>query len=564
MVSIRSTTESMGRTYRHAQRYRQILGVLLRHGYHDVLKNLKVDGVLEGGLRRLRGPVEIQDLSRAERFRCVLEELGPTFVKAGQLLSTRPDLLPVDVLDELARLQDHVPSMPFSQVKEILEDELGRPLEELFAEVEERPLAAASIGQVHRARTLEGDEVAIKVQRPGLRRTIRVDLEIMGNLAHLVEKRVEGWDVHRPSRVVEELGHSLEKELDYRLEAAHQERFAEQFRGDDSVRVPRVHRELTTRAVLTMDYLEGVKVSDVAAIRELGIEPEDVAARAAELTLRQLFGTGFFHGDPHPGNLLVLPTGALGYLDFGMMGRLSRHRREALADLLTGIVRRRADQMAQALLELCAAGEEVKRDALERDLEEFADRHFFQPLKDLRLGDVLRQLLELAARHRLSIPADFFLTIKALANVEGLCRNLDRDFEISAHAAPFLERLQWERYYPRRLALELASSGSTAMGLLKDLPRELKNALKQVRSGRAKMGFEIGGLDPVLSTLDRVSNRLAFAIVLASLVIGSSLIVLAGLPPRWHEIPLVGLAGFVVAAVMAFWLLVSILKHGRM
>lgn len=563
MVSIRNTTESFGRTYRHAQRYRQILGVLLKHGYYDVLKNLKLEGLLEGGLRRLRGPVPFQSLSRAERFRCVLEELGPTFVKAGQLLSTRPDLLPVDVLDELARLQDHVPSMPFSQVRSILEEELEAPLEERFETVEEIPLAAASIGQVHRAQTISGREVVVKVQRPGLRRTIRVDLEIMGNLAHLVERRVEGWEVHRPSRVVEELGLSLEKELDYRLEAAHQMRFAEQFAGDSRVRVPQVHRELTTRGVLTMDYLEGVKVSDEEGIRALDADPVEVAARAAELTMAQLFVSGFFHGDPHPGNLLVLPDGALGYLDFGMMGTLDRSRREVLADLLAGIVRRRSKEMADALLELCSA-EEVDREALERDLQEFADRHFFQPLKDLRLGAVLRQLLEVASRHQLSIPADFFLTIKALANVEGLCRNLDPEFEIAAHAAPFLERLQWERYYPRRWASDLATTGGAFLGLVKDLPGELRKALRQIREGRAKMGFEVGGLDPVLSTLDRVSNRLAFAIVLASLVIGSSLIVLAGLPPLWHEIPLVGLAGFVVAAVMAFWLLVSILKHGRM
>ncbi len=563
MVSIRTTTETMGRTYRHAQRYRQILGVLLRHGYYDVLKNLKLDGILKGSLRHLPGPEALKNLSRAERFRRLLEELGPTFVKAGQLLSTRPDLLPVDVLDELALLQDHVPSMPFEQVRKILEEELGRSPEEFFEKIEEIPLAAASIGQVHWARTVSGREVVIKVQRPGLRRTIRVDLEIMGNLAHMVERRVEGWEVHRPSRVVEELGVSLEKELDYRLEAAHQERFAEQFADDERVRVPRVQRELTTRAVLTMDYLEGVKISDREGLRELGVDPGEVATQIAELTMAQIFVSGFFHGDPHPGNLLVLPGGVLGYLDFGMMGRLNRRRRENLADLLAGIVRRRPEEMAEALLQLCSAVD-TDRGPLQRDLAEFADRHFFQPLKDLRLGAVLRQILELAARNQLSIPADFFLTIKALANVEGLCRKLDPDFEIAAHAAPFLERLQWERYYPKRWIFELITSGGTFLGLLRDLPGEVKNALEHIRSGRAKMGFEVGGLEPVLSTLDRVSNRLAFAIVLAALVIGSSLIVLAGLPPLWHEIPLVGLAGFVVAAVMAFWLLVSILKHGRM
>lgn len=554
----------MGRTYRHAQRYRQIIGVLLRHGYYDVLKNLKLDQVLEGGFKRFKKTPDFQRLSRAERFRLVLEELGPTFIKAGQLLSTRPDLLPVDVLKELARLQDDVPSFPFEQVRGIVEEELGQPLDELFESFEEVPLAAASIGQVHRARTVEGKEVVVKVQRPGLRRTIEVDLEIMLNLAHLVERRVDGWEVHRPTRVVEELGISLDKELDYRLEAANQDRFSELLARDPRVRVPRVYRQATTRAVLTMEFISGVKASNLLGLEKFGVDPHQIADLAAELTMAQLFEQGFFHGDPHPGNLIVQPDGKLCYLDFGMVGRLDRASRESFADLLAGIVRRNPKVMVDALLELCDHRDEIDRRSLERELGDFADRHFFQPLKNLSLGAVLQELLEVASRHQLRIPADLFLTIKALANIEGLCRNLDPDFEISEHAAPFLRRIQLERFFPQRWAGDLLDSSTTLLGLLRDLPGELRSTLSQIRRGRAKMGFEVVGMEPMLSTLDRVSNRLAFAIVLASLVIGSSLIVLAGLPPLWHDIPLIGLAGFVVAAVMAFWLLVSILKHGRM
>jgi len=564
MVSLRATTETVGRGVRHAQRYRQILGVLLKHGYYDVLKQLKVDQFMDGGLKRFTGTPELQDLSRAERFRRVLEELGPTFVKAGQLLSTRPDLLPVDVLRELARLQDEVASFPFEQVREIVERELQCPLEDCFEEVHEEPLAAASIGQVHRARTVAGEEVVIKVQRPEVRRTIAVDLEIMQNLAQLVEKRVEGWDVHRPSQVVEELGLLLEKELDYRLEAANQERFAEQLSGDPRVRAPKVFRSLTARAVLTQEYIEGVKASNLEGIEAAEQSPARIALWVAELTMAQVFEAGFFHGDPHPGNILVQPDGQICYLDFGMMGRLDRSSRENFADLLAGIVRRNARAMAESLLALCEGEAEPDRRQLERDLGEFADRHFFQPLKDLRLGDVLQQLLELAAHHRLEIPADLFLTIKALANAEGLCRRLDPEFQIVEHAAPFLRRIQLERLYPQRWAGEAVDAFRALASLAKEVPQEARTALRQLRRGKARMHFEVEGLDPMQTTLERVSNRLAFAIVLASLVIGSSLIVLAGLPPLWYEIPLVGLAGFVVAAVMAFWLLVSILKHGKM
>lgn len=562
MFQRRSST--LGRTYRHAQRYRQILGVLLKHGYYDLLKNLKVEHYLDGGLRRLRGPVEQQDLTRAERFRHALEELGPSFVKAGQLLSTRPDLLPVDFLEQLARLQDSVAPFPFDEVRTIVEEELRAPLEELFEDFDPKPLAAASIGQVHRARTVAGEDVVVKVRRPGVRRTIEVDLEILLNLATLMERHLEGWDVHRPTRVVEELALSLDRELDYRMEAANQEHFAWQFRDEGRVRVPSVLRGATTEKVLTMEYVEGVRASDPQALRELGHDPQRLAAVAAELAMRQIFDFGFFHGDPHPGNLLVLEGGVICFLDFGMMGRIDRAAREGFAELVLGIVRRDSRQMKEALLALCGSEEAPDSPALERDLSEFADRHFFRPLKELSLGDVLQQLLGLAARHRLGIPADLFLMIKALANVEGLCRGLDPDFEISTHATPFLRRIQLERLYPQRLARDLVESSGEALALLRDVPGELRATLVQFRRGRSRLGFELQGLDPLNATLDRVSNVLAFAIVLAALIIGSSLIVLAGLPPLWHDIPLIGLGGFVVAAVMGFWLLASILRHGRM
>ncbi|MBW1931370.1 MAG: AarF/ABC1/UbiB kinase family protein, partial [Deltaproteobacteria bacterium] len=292
----------IGKTYRHIQRYRQILTVLFKYGFGDLVHTLKIEQYLEIGLQMIsrKRREKIETLSRAERVRMAMEELGPTFVKMGQILSTRPDLLPVEFIQELGKLQDHVPPFEYAQAKDIIERELGVPLGQLFKDFEETPLASASIGQVHRARLVDGDEVVVKVQRPGIRKTIEVDLEIMLHLATLMEKHLEGWDIQRPPRIVEEFARTLEKELDYTIEAAHTERFAMQFIGDTTVYVPKIYREATTSRVLTMEYVSGIKASEIARLDEAGYDRREIARRGFDLIMKQIFVHGFFHADPHP------------------------------------------------------------------------------------------------------------------------------------------------------------------------------------------------------------------------------------------------------------------------
>jgi ubiquinone biosynthesis protein len=559
-------TGDIGRTYRHMQRYRQILTVLFKYGFGDLVVALKIEQYLEIGLQMISSKrrEKIETLSRAVRVRMVLEELGPTFLKMGQILSTRPDILPVEFMQELSKLQDEVPPFPYSEVQATIQKEFNKSVGQKFSSFDEQPLAAASIGQVHKAKMPDGKNVVVKIQRPGIQRTIKVDLEIMMHLAGLMELHLEGWDIQRPTRIVEEFARTLEKELDYTLEAAHMERFARQFEDEPAVYVPQVYREATTSRVLTMEHISGIKASDIDRLEKEGLDRSEIARQGLILIMKQIFVHGFFHADPHPGNIFVLPDNVICYIDFGMMGRLDLEMRERFADLLMSIVHRDEREATKVLLRLTLSEEEPNYPALQRDTAEFMDKHCYRPLKDVDLGALLHQLLEMATKHRLGVPPDLFLMIKALSTVEGLGRILDPDLDVIEQATPFIKHIQLNRIHPRRIAKDMASSGTDLFHLLKDIPGEVRTILKLARQGKVKIEFEHRGLEPMIAANDRISNRLSFSVVLASLVIGSGLIVLSGIPPKWHEIPVIGLTGFLVAGAMGFWLLISIMRSGRM
>ena len=565
MLSIRKLT-AVGHTYHHIDRYRQILQVIFKYGFGELMDTLKIEQLVQAGLRKIsrKRREAIETLTGPERFRLALEELGPTFVKLGQVLSTRPDLIPLTFIEELTKLQDEVPPFPYSEVREIIQAETGKYPEELFQSFDEKPLAAASIGQVHRARLKDGSDVVVKVQRPRIKKTIEIDLEIMLHLAGLMERHLEELQVIRPSRIVEEFARTLEEEIDYTVELSHIERFAKQFEKDDTIRVPRVYRELSTERILTMENIHGIKGSDLDSLKKEGYDLPLLAERGADLIMKQIFVYGFFHGDPHPGNIFFLPGNIICYVDFGMMGRIGRREREDFADMLMAVVQRNDKKMVEAMLKLTDYDIEPDREKLELEMGNFIDRYLYRPIKELRLGRLLQQLLELVTENRLTIKANFFLMMKALSQVESLGVELDPDFEIITQARPFVQRVQMARLNPKRIAEELFESGSELVSLLKDIPGEVRSILEQTRNGKLKIIFQHRGLDRILTTLDRSSNRIAFAIVLAALIIGSSLIVLSGVPPKWFDIPIIGLIGFLVAGMMGFWLLITIIRHGRM
>jgi ubiquinone biosynthesis protein len=539
---------------------------LFKYGFGDLIDQLNVGQYIEIGMQMVskKRRENVEKLTRAERVRMALEELGPTFVKLGQILSSRPDLVPVEFIQELSKLQDNVPSFPFAQVKEIVEAELQTPLKDMYKEFNETPLAAASIGQVHRGRLKSGEDVIVKVQRPGIRATIEVDLEIMLHLAILIEKHVEEWGLHKPTRIVEEFSHSLGKEIDYTIEASNAERFARQFTGNSSVYVPCIFREASTRRILTIEYIGGIKASEIGKLDKGGFDRKILASRGADLILEQVFEYGFFHGDPHPGNIFILPDNVVCYLDFGMMGRVDRRAREDFADIVYAYVSRDESKIVDALLRVVEWDKEPDRRALEKDIGDFVESYLYKSLKELRIEDILHQILELITHHRLRLPPDIFLMVKALTQVEGLGLVLDPDFDMTEKAAPFVKRLKLKRLSPKRIIADFLDSGGDLVQLIKEIPGELRDITKQIKQGKISIAFEHRGLENLVFEMDRSSNRVAFALVVASLVIGSSLIFRSDLGPFLFGFPLLGLVGFSIAAIFGIWLLISILRSGKM
>ncbi|MCB2181416.1 MAG: AarF/ABC1/UbiB kinase family protein [Desulfobulbaceae bacterium] len=565
MLNIRKIG-AFGRTYRNLGRYRQILSVLFKYGFGEFIDTLNIEQYLEISKQMLfkKEPKSVDKLTRPERVRLVFEELGPTFIKFGQILSSRPDLIPLEYIFELSKLQDKVPSFPYEEVSLLIQDELGQSPEKVFKHFDKDPIAAASIGQVHRARLKNDEEVVVKVQRPGIEEIIETDLEIMLHLASLMERHIEEFEVQRPTRIVSVFARSIEKEINYNLEAANIERFARQFLENQTVYVPKVYRSFSTKRVITMEFVSGIKASKIDTLQKEGYDLQLIASRGAVLVMKQIFNFGFFHADPHPGNVFVLPNNIICFLDFGMMGRISRKERNDFADLVMHVVRRDERKVTDAILNITTHHGYIERGALENDFADIIERYVGLPLKELEIGPLMHNLLEIVSRYRLSLKPNFYLLVKAASTMEGLGRMLDPEFEMTQHAEPFITKIQKDKLNPKKLVGDLVESGTELMQLFKEIPSGIRDVLSLTRQGKIKIEFEHRGLDPLYGHLEQITNRIAFAIVLAAQIVGSSLIVLADIPPKWHGIPIIGLAGFLLAGIMGFWLLISMLRHGKM
>jgi ubiquinone biosynthesis protein len=551
-------------------RYRDILFTLLAHGFGEIVYQTGLGRALRlvrRLSRRARAGQRQQsgEFTTWERIRMTIEELGPTFIKLGQILSNRPDLIPRELQMELEKLQENVPPFPGDQAASFIENELGSSMQKLFREFDREPVAAASIAQLHHAVLPSGETVAVKVQRPGLLELVSVDVEILRELAGLVERYFPASQSVGPRDLVDEFERAIYQELDFRREAASIERFGSQFADDDRVMVPRVYREYSTQKVLTMEFVDGRPLADL-----LNEDPRDVeegkrvAELGADLTLKQIFQDGFFHADPHPGNIFVLRDGRLCYLDFGLTGSLIRRDLEVISDMLISIIGRDEQKASRAVVRLAGSRDYDTARSIEREIAELIGRFQNAPAGEFSFTMLLSEIVGILVDKDLRLPPDLFLLVKSLITIEGVATALDPHLDFSAHLEPFAKELVKDEYDPQRVASRFATMAGDYRDLLEGLPGDYYKVVDRLASGKLRLSLEDESIQPIRRTILQATSALVFAVVLAALIVGSALIVHSRVPPLWNEIPVIGILGFVVAGLVGFWLLVRIIRNDFM
>jgi ubiquinone biosynthesis protein len=543
MPSIRETVGHL----RDLPRYRQILASLVKYGYQDVVGALHLEGIVRPFERAALGN-DVPPHDRPRRLRLVCEDLGPTFVKLGQLLSTRPDLLPEAYTSELAALRDDVRTFPFNQVEAILAQEYGRPLGEVFSSFNETPVASASISQVHRAQVTGGRTVAVKVRRPDIAKVIQADLDIVKNLAQLVERRLPNLAAYRPLSLAREFERTIKREIDFTIERRTMQRCFNQFADDPTAHIPWVLEEYSTPRVIVMEFIEGVTIDDLDGIRRLGATPQEVAVTGARILLKQIFEYGFFHADPHPGNLRVLPGGVVAPLDYGMFGQLDGRTRERIASLLAGLLAQDADRVIRVLESLDVRGERIDSRGFRRDVGELVVTYSALSLESIDLGLLLRELTGVIRTHHLHIPPDLILLIRALVTIESVGRKLDPHFDIARELTPFLRDLSLRRFRPDRILSQTVRTTEDLQRIATLLPDLLSQSLESIKRGELRVQFDLQGFERLVRQLTRASNSLTVGIVSAGLFVASSLLYRAGAATLSY-------GGFAMGLVLCLWLL---------
>ena len=563
----------------HLRRYRQITSVLVRNGFGLLLEQLGIFGYLRFRHRKLDpGGVEASEnarLSVGERLRLSCEQLGPTFVKIGQILSTRPDIFSPEIAGELEKLQDSVNPFPFAEARKVIEEEFGEPLENIFAWIDEEPIASASLSQVHRAGLPTGQMVVVKVQRPGIQTSIEVDLDILKDLVNFITNHTQYGDLYDFTGMMTELERTLMNELDFRKEGENADRFRRNFaarsHSDESGRivVPAIRWIYTTSRVLTMECIVGTRISQVADLKKAGVDCSELAIRLAQNMVRQVLEDGFFHADPHPGNLLVGDDGTLYYLDLGMVGEIGEKKKKILSKLFVGIASKDSHQVTEAIVDLDTVRKRFSLRKFEKDIDRLLDQYLSIPISEIQIGPLIAEIFQLAFQHHIQIPGEMTLIAKVLITLQGITEKLDPDINLLVIMQPLASQLVRHHLSLEEIGRELYRSANDVKKLAQQAPPILLGMLHKLEEDDYNIRFDLKDLDKVQKHFDRISNRLSFSVILlavslivAGIIVGSSLS--AGNDPALLQLHAVVLrAALAVAVVIVIGLVISVIRSKR-
>ncbi|HEY8119452.1 MAG TPA: AarF/UbiB family protein [Methylophilaceae bacterium] len=545
-------------------RLREIASILMRYGWGDVAKRLGKGSLIGRAGSALTPDVsaEILQLPTEVRARMAIQELGPTFVKLGQVLATRPDIFPPNWIAEFAKLQDQVPPVAFEELLPDLEKALGKSPFEVFKELDPQAIAGASIAQVHYAKLQDGTPVVLKVRRPNVQVSIDADLRLLSHLGRLIESEIPEAKRFQPGKIIGQFSKSLKRELDLALEGRNTERFARNFFDDSNIKFAKIFWDYTSESVLVMEHIDGIPGNSLEQAAIAGLDLKLLAERGANAVLKMVLIDGFFHADPHPGNVFYLPENHLAIIDCGMVGRVTLDRRGEIADMLAALVSRDIDTLRDVLI-VWAGDAPVDQDKLDADVDEFICNYDHAPLKHVRFSALLNDLTTIMRENHLSVPPDLTMLFKALITLEGLGRQLDPDFQIVAHLTPFVRKIITDRYMPAALFKRGRRGIANVFDAVTGLPGDVSQVLRAAARGQLKLNLDLKRLDHFGHQLDHSTNRLTMALITAALIVGSSIVMTVKGGPTLFGLPAFGFLGFFLAFVIGFGLVISIWRSGR-
>ncbi|WP_027136725.1 AarF/UbiB family protein [Gaetbulibacter saemankumensis] len=552
--------------YKSIVRYNQILRVLLKYGFEDLVKTLK-DKNKYTFLRRFvpkSSRRHAEQFTKWEKMRLVCEELGPTFVKFGQILSNRPDLIPFDLVLQFEKLQDNVPPMPDKMAKEVVVSELHDEIENLFAWFAPKPFASASMAQVHKVTLKSGKRIALKIQRPGIKQIILEDIKVMYNVADILEHRIPSLKSFDPVGLVRNFEQSILKELDFIHESINAQRFYNNLMNDTDydqyASAPKVYPEYTTEKILALEFISGVKIDKMRKLEESGMDKKVIAKRLSVSFFKQIFEYGFFHADPHPGNLLVLPNRHICYLDFGMMGSILPRDIRVFGDLFLAITQKDVNKIIRALQQL--SNETVIRDMrkLEFEINEFVEKYYVREVHQNEISTILLELKDIIVANDLKVPTHFYLFARAMVTIEGVVSKLDPKLDQFEVVRPYLSKTVARNYNPLILGKKVLNSIFEISDYLEEFPKDLKNAIRKINSGQIKVDLTHKGVDAMVNTIHRVTKQIVTAFIIVALIVGSTLFTINEISPLWNGVSAMAIIGFSLAFILGIGLVRDLIK----